>query len=173
MAGIEFDFEEQAANMEPAIRMLFQTYTDVMPYPHKFNDALVKAHLTGLDFAVRHNLWKEKAEHEAGILGPIMERIKQRAEEGGPDKALYGMFEANSCNYQLFEKIVNNKEGERSFPCPYKEMLDIVSILGTFIITWEDVHEKWCKPLWKSFARKIGVEVEVIPGEICCVKLKK
>ena len=173
MAGIEFDFEEQAANMEPAIRMLFQTYTDVMPYPHKFNDALVKAHLTGLDFAVRHNLWQEKAEHEAGILGPIMERIKQRAEEGGPDKALYGMFEANSCNYQLFEKIVNNKEGERSFPCPYKEMLDIVSILGTFIITWEDVHEKWCKPLWQSFARKIGVEVEVIPGEICCVKLKK
>ena len=122
---------------------------------------------------MRHNLWKEKAEHEAGILGPIMERIKERAKEGGPDKALYGMFEANSCNYQLFEKIVNNKEGERSFPCPYKEMLDIVSVLGTFIITWEDVHEKWCKPLWQSFARKIGVEVEVIPGEICCVKLKK
>ena len=42
MAGIEFDFEEQAASLEPAIRMLFQTYTDVMPYPHKFNDALAR-----------------------------------------------------------------------------------------------------------------------------------
>ena len=173
MPGIEFDFNEQSANLEPAVRMLFQTYTDVIPYPHKFNDALIKAHLTGLDFAIKHNLWKEKAEHEAGILGPILERIKERAKEGGPDKALHGMFEANSCNYQLFEKIVNNKEGERSFPCPYKEMLEIVSILGTFTITWEDVHEKWCKPLWQSFARNLGIEVEVIPGEICCVKLKK
>ena len=44
---------------------------------------------------------------------------------------------------------------------------------GEYSKAWEDVHEKWCKPLWQSFARKIGVEVEVIPGEICCVKLKK
>jgi len=152
MPGIEFDFNEQSANLEPAVRMLFQTYTDVIPYPHKFNDALIKAHLTGLDFAVKHNLWKEKAEH--------------------PNKGLWGMYEANSCNYQLFEKI-EIKDGERSFPCPYKEILEVSETLGTFTITWEDVHEKWCKPLWNAFAKKIGIEIEVIPGETCCVKIKK
>lgn len=172
MPGIEFDFSEQSAKLEPAVRMLFQTYTDVIPYPHKFNDALVKAHLTGLDFAVKHNLWKEKAEHEAYILGPILEMIKGWKEEEGPNKGLWGMYEANSCNYQLFEKI-EVKDGERSFPCPYKEILEISEALGTFTITWEDVHEKWCKPLWNAFAKKIGIEIEVTPGEICCVRIKK
>jgi hypothetical protein len=143
-----------------------------MPYPHKFNDALVKAHLTGLDHAVKHNLWKEKAEHEAYILGPILEMIGGWIEEQGPDKALYGMFEGNSCNYQLFEKI-EVREGERSFQCPYKEILEVSQPLGTFEITWEDVHEKWCKPLWNAFAKKIGIDIEVFPGETCTVKLKK
>ena len=76
-----------------------QKSTDNMPYPHKFNDALLKAHLTNLDFAVKHNLWKEHAEHEVYILGPILEMIKGWIPEHGPDRALYGMFEGNSCNF--------------------------------------------------------------------------
>jgi hypothetical protein len=98
--------------------------------------------------------------------------IKGWVPQQGPDKALYGMFEGNSCNYQLFEKI-EVKEGERLFKCPYKEMLEIVSTLGTHKITWDDVHNKWCIPLWKGFAEKIGIEIEVFPGETCRVKLKK
>jgi len=82
------------------------------------------------------------------------------------------MFEANSCNYQLFERIVV-KDCERSFPCPYKEMLEIVSVLGTFSIEWKDVCEKGCKPLWEAFAKRIDFELECIPGEICTVKIKK
>ena len=54
-----------------------------------------------------------------------------------------------------------------------KEMLEITSVLGTQQITWEDVHDKWCIPLWKGFAKVIGIEIEIIPGETCCVKLKK
>jgi hypothetical protein len=172
MPGLRFDFEKEAADLNPAIQMLIQTYTDNMPYPHKFNDALLKAHLTNLDFAVKHNLWKEHAKHEVYILGPILEMIKGWVPQQGPDKALYGMFEGNSCNYQLFEKI-EVKEGERLFKCPYKEMLEIVSTLGTHKITWDDVHNKWCIPLWKGFAEKIGIEIEVFPGETCRVKLKK
>ncbi len=30
MPGIEFNFAEQSANLEPAVRMLYQTYTDVL-----------------------------------------------------------------------------------------------------------------------------------------------
>jgi len=171
MPGIEFDFEKESADIAPAMRMIYQTYTDVMPYPHKFNDALLKAQLTSLDFAVRNNTWQEKAVHEAELLAPILEMIKGRKEEGGPDKGLYGMFEANSCNYQLFERI-DIKDGERSFPCPYKEMLEIVSVLGTFSIAWKDVCSKGCIPLWKEFAKRIGFELEYIPGEICTVKIK-
>ena len=72
MPGIEFDFAQQAANVEPAVRMLYQTYTDVLPYPHKFNDALLKAHLQGLDFAVnnlqdRFNA-QQVADHSCGRI---------------------------------------------------------------------------------------------------------
>jgi len=172
MPGMRYDFKEMSADLTPAIEMLLQTYTDNIPYPHKFNDALVKCHLTNLEFAIKHNLWKEHVEHEVHILGPILEMIKRWIPEQGPDKALYGMYEGNSCNYQLFEKI-DVREGERRFACPYKEMIDIVGSLGTFNLTWEDVHEKWCIPLWKGFAEKIGIDIEVTPGETCCVKLKK
>ncbi len=172
MPGIEFDFDEQSAALAPAIRMLFQTYTDVIPYPHKFNDALLKAHLNGINFAVNHNLWKEKAEYEAYILSPILEMISEWVKEKGSDFGLHGMFEATSCNYQLFEKI-EVRDGERLLKCPYKEMLERVSVLGTFTITWEDVHHKWCIPMWTAFAKKIGIDIEVIPGETCTVRLKK
>ncbi len=172
MPGIEFDFEKESADIAPAMRMIYQTYTDVMPYPHKFNDALLKANLVGLDLAVKHNLWQERAEHEAEILAPILEMIKGKKEEGGPDKGLYGMFEANSCNYQLFERI-EVKDCKRSFPCPYKEMLEIVSVLGTLSIELEDVCHKGCIPLWKEFAKRIDFELEFIPGDICTVKIKK
>ena len=172
MPGLRFNFDEATADMAPALQMLIQTYTDNMPYPHKFNDALLKAHITNLGFAVKHNLWQEHVDHEVYILGPILEMIKGWIPEKGPDKALYGMFEGNSCNYQLFEKI-EVKEGERLFQCPYKEMLEVVSVLGTNSITWDDVHNKWCIPLWKGFAEKIGIEIEVTPGETCRVALKK
>jgi hypothetical protein len=172
MPGTRFDFENEAANLTPAIQSLVQTYTDIMPYPHKFNDALVKAHLTNLDCGIKHNCWKEHVDHEVYVLTPIMEMIGSWIPEQGPDRALYGMFEGNSCNYQLFEKI-EIKDGERLLKCPYKEMIEIISRLGTQKVTWEDVHEKWCIPLWNGFAKKIGIEIEVIPGETCCVRLKK
>ena len=98
MPGMRFDFEKEAAEMTPAIQMLMQTYTDNMPYPHKFNDALLKAHITNLGFAIEHNLWKEHVEHEVYILGPILEMINGWIPEKGPDRAHFGMYEANSCN---------------------------------------------------------------------------
>ncbi len=171
MPGTRISLRE-AADITPAIEMLVQTYTDNMPYPHKFNDALLKCVLTNLDFAVRNNLWQEHVDHEVATLNPILEMIGSWIPEKGKERALYGMFEGNSCNYQLFEKI-EVSEGQRLFQCPYKEMIEITSVLGTQQIVWEDVCNKWCTPLWKGFAKVIGIEIEVTPGETCCVKLKE
>ena len=54
----------QREDLADAIKELVKTYSDTKPYPHKFNDALVKMHLRNLDFAVRKGLWKER-----GYLG--------------------------------------------------------------------------------------------------------
>lgn len=172
MPGFRFDLTSESADITPAIQVLLQTYTDNTPYPHKFNDALLKCLLTNLDFVVKNNLWKEHVDHEVATLRPILEMIGSWIPEKGIDRALYGMYEGNSCNYQLFEKI-EVLDCERRFQCPYKEMLEIVSVLGTIDLTWEDVHTKWCIPLWKGFAKTIGIEIEVEPGETCCVRIKK
>ena len=52
MAWLDGKFSERE-DLEDGIKVLVKTYSDTKPYPHKFNDALVKMHLRNLDFAVR------------------------------------------------------------------------------------------------------------------------
>jgi hypothetical protein len=162
----------QREDLADAIKELVKTYTDTKPYPHKFNDALVKMHLRNLDFCVRKGIWKERAEHYVWTLGVVVDRhIKKGVEMFGKDAFLWGNFERTSCSYQLYEHI-DIKEGERSFPCPFKPILDqIQKGMGTYQITWDDVHNKWCIPVWAGFAKNVGVEVRVEPGETCRVKV--
>jgi len=162
----------QREDLADAIKELVKTYSDTKPYPHKFNDALVKMHLRNLDFAVRKGLWKERAEHYVWTLGVVVDRhIKKGIEMFGKDAFLWGNFERTSCSYQLYEHI-DIKEGERSVPCPFKPILDqIQKTMGTYKITWDDVHNKWCIPVWSGFAKNAGVEIKVEPGEICRVRV--
>ena len=162
----------QREDLADAIKELAKTYSDTTPYPHKFNDALVKMHLRNLDFAVRKGLWKERAEHYVWTLGVVVDRhIKKGIEMFGKDAFLWGNFERTSCSYQLYEHI-DIKEGERSVPCPFKPILDqIQKTMGTYKIIWDDVHNKWCIPVWSGFAKNAGVEIKVEPGETCQVKV--
>jgi hypothetical protein len=162
----------QREDLADAIKELVKTYSDTKPYPHKFNDALVKFHLRNLDFAVRKGIWKERAEHYVWTLGVVVDRhIKKGVEMFGKDAFLWGNFERTSCSYQLYEHI-DIKEGERSVPCPFKPILDqIQKTMGTYKITWDDVHNKWCIPVWSGFAKNAGVEIKVEPGEICRVRV--
>ena len=162
----------QRDDLEDAIKVLVKTYSDTKPYPHKFNDALVKMHLRNLDFAVRKGFWKERAEHYVWTLGVVVDRhIKKGIEMFGKDAFLWGNFERTSCSYQLYDHI-EIKDGERLVPCPFKPILDqIQKGMGTYQITWDDVHNKWCIPVWSGFAKNVGVEIQVEPGETCRVRV--
>ncbi len=155
-----------------ALKVILQTYTDTDPYPHKFNDALVKLLLRDLDFVVTKGLDKEFADHYVYTLGALVNKyLKAGVEMLGKDLALWGMFERTSCSYQLYEKI-NIEENQRSFPCPYKAILGHTQkSLGTYTINWDDVHTKWCIPVWNGFATGAGVKIKVEPGETCMVKV--
>jgi hypothetical protein len=162
----------QREDLEDAIKVLVKTYSDTRPYPHKFNDALVKMHLRNLDFAVRQGFWKERAEHYVWTLGVVVDRhIKKGIEMFGKDAFLWGNFERTSCSYQLYEHI-EIKDGERAVPCPFKPILDqIQKGMGTYQITWDDVHNKWCIPVWEGFAKNVGIKLKIEPGETCRVKV--
>ena len=171
MAWLDGGFS-QREDLADAIKVLVKTYSDTRPYPHKFNDALVKMHLRNLDFAVRQEIWKERAEHYVWTLGVVVDRhIKKGIEMFGKDAFLWGNFERTSCSYQLYEHI-EIKDGERAIPCPFKPILDqIQKGMGTYQITWDDVHNKWCIPVWEGFAKNAGIKIKVEPGEICRVKV--
>jgi hypothetical protein len=172
LAWLDGGFSERD-DLADAMKSLVKTYNHTKPYPHKFNDALVKARLRQADFAVRKGLEEEFAEHEAHILSPILEgRVKRQVAEIGPDRFLFWNFERTSCSYQLYERI-DIKEGERSFPCPYKDILEEIDRgLGSYKITWNDVCTKLCTPRMEAFAKKAGgVKFTIEPGEICKVKV--
>lgn len=154
------------------LKALFKTYSITEPYPLKFNDGLVKIHLQSLDFAVRQGVEKEHAAHFVYVLGPVLERhIKPAVAKLGKNIFLWGIFERTSCSYQLYEHI-NIKEGERSFPCPYKNVLEYLNKdRGTYIIKWNDVCTKWCGLTWNGFAEVAGVKLKIKPGETCKVKV--
>jgi len=158
-----------------AFRVLIKTYSDTTPYPHKFNDALVKLILRDLDFVVRKGVEKQFVEDYVQRLGVLVNKHLQKGiDKFGKDVFLWAMFERTSCSYQLYEHI-DIKAGQRSFPCPFKPMLDRVnSSLGTYTITWDDIHDKWCTSIWNNFITGAGlknIKIKVEPGEICTVKV--
>jgi len=162
----------QRDDIEYALKSLYTTYDTTSPYPHKFNETLTKTHLRAVElFIKKKGLANKYVAHYITTMEPLLARIKKHIEKEGGDKGLEGMFEGTTCSYQLFERI-NIKPGERSFPCPYKEVLGhIDKWLGTFTIKWEDVCNNWCIPTWSGFAKKMGIKVAVQPGDECHVKL--
>lgn len=158
-----------------ALKMVEKTYSDVDPYPHKFNDAVVKLLLRDLDFAVRKGVEKEFCEDYVARLGAVVNKHLQKGvDQFGNDIFLWAIFERTSCGYQLYEYI-DIEKGKRSVPCPFKPMLGYMAKeMGTYKIVWEDVCSKWCGPLWNNFIKGAGltekIKIKVEPGDICTVR---
>jgi len=153
-----------------ALNVLFKTYSHTMPYQHKFNDALIKAWLNCVDFAVSKGEQKEFVEHYITTMKPILQRGKAKMATLGNDAALMTMFEGTMCSVQLFEEITV-KPNERSFSCPYKGILEVCKPLKMFSIEWKDVCNNLCVPLYTGFGKEMGVEIKMTPGEICSARI--
>jgi hypothetical protein len=171
LAWLDGTFHERD-DLGDAFKALVNTYSDVTPYPRKFNDALVRLHLRDLDFAVSRGVDKEFAAHFVLTLsGLIHQYIKPGIPRFGKDIFLWGIFERTTCSYQLYETI-DIKNCQRSVPCPYKPMLDnLKKELITYDITWNDVCSKWCIPVWQGFAGVAGVDIKVTTGLTCTVQV--
>ena len=171
MAWMDGKFNERE-DLGDAFKALVKTYSDVTPYPHKFNDALVKMQLRDFDFVFQKGMDKEFAAHFVSTLGVLINQyITKAIPKFGKDIFLWGIFERTSCSYQLYERIDISKN-QRTVPCPYKPILaQLDEELGTYQIEWKDVCEKWCIPVWEGFASVAGVKVKVQTGETCSVKV--
>jgi hypothetical protein len=153
-----------------AVNVLFKNYSKTIPYQHKFNDALVKAWLNSVDYAVSRGEQKEFIAHYIATMKPVLEMQKNKVARLGKETALTCMFEGTMCSVQLFEEITI-QPNERIFPCPYKQLLELCRSIKMFTIEWKDVCNSLCVPLYTGFGKELGVEIKMTPGEICSARM--
>ena len=165
-AKIQVNWDYEA--LGKGLAALFSTYSDTLPYQHRFNDELVKNHLLFLGFLKREGLVNKFLAYNLERMSFILDRIKDLVGKEGKEKALFSLFEGT--NYQLYEAI-NVEEGRRSFACPYEPIIEMSKRSGGFGFDRQFVCDNWCIPKWEGFSNNIGVQLEYQPGTTCRVVL--
>ena len=161
MAGTSSGFEGREELLGQAVALAIRTLKDSVPYQHEMNDALVKMHLTALQFAKDKGLVKELVEHDIKTMQPMRARMKGIIEKTGEKEiALIGMFDRTACLYQLCLDLKVEK-GRREFTFPFTTVLNISRRIGQFDMTSEEVHELWMKPRLHGYAACVGVKIDV------------
>ena len=161
MAGTSSGFEGREELLGQAVALAIRTLKDSVPYQHEMNDALVKMHLTALQFAKDKGLVKELVEHDIKTMQPMLARMKGIIDKTGEKEiALIGMFDRTACLYQLCLDLKIEK-GRREFTFPFTMVLNISRKIGQFDMTSEEVHELWMKPRLHGYAACVGVKIDV------------
>lgn len=154
-----------------AINAMVQICAVKHPYQHKFNDALVKAHLSNLRFHIKNGTAGEFIQFDVDNLHPIFKRIKSQAGKDWKRAILGAIFEGTGCSFLLYEKIYK-RPNERLVVCPFREGIQRNKRLWTTAkITIDDVCNNLCIPRWSGHAKKCDLDLKVIPGEICSIKI--
>jgi len=144
-----------------AVGVLMKTFMDTMPYVHEFNDALVKAHLSHIQFAKNHGLLDAMIEDDMKTMSPMLSRVRKSIEQtGNKELAMIAMFERTSCFYQMVATY-HSETGKRTWKSPFGLVLEMGTRIGQFDITEQDVHDLWLKPRLYGFAKQLGVEIKV------------
>ncbi|MSQ86942.1 MAG: hypothetical protein EXR10_08915 [Alphaproteobacteria bacterium] len=144
-----------------AVGVLMKTFMDTMPYVHEFNDAVVKSHLSHIQFAKNHGLLKEMIEDDQETMSPMLTRVKKSIEQSGnKELAMIAMFERTSCFYQMVATY-HSENGKRTWKSPFGLVLDMGTRIGQFDMTEQDIHDIWFKPRLYGYADQLGVKIKI------------
>jgi hypothetical protein len=154
-------FEGREEMLGKAVALAIKTLSDTLPYQHEMNDALVKLHLTTVQFAKNHGCIAELVAHDVKTMAPMLGRMRGAVEKtGNKDLALVGMFDRTACHYQLCMDT-KTEPGKRSFTSPYRTVLEMGRRIGQFDLTEQEVHDIWTKPRLQGYAAAVGVNIRV------------
>jgi hypothetical protein len=161
MLGTESGFEGRDDLLGKAVALAIRTIKDSVPYQHEMNDALVKMHLTTVQFAKSHGCLQELIAHDVKTMAPMLQRMRGAIEKtGNRELALVGIFDRTPCHYQLcLDTEVS--PGKRVFSSPWRLVLEMGRRIGQFDLTEQEVHEIWTKPRLQGYADAIGVKLRV------------
>jgi len=161
MLATSSGFEGREELLGQAVSMAIRTLKDSAPYQHEMNDALVKMHLTSVQFAKNEGVVRDYVEHDVKTMQPMLQRLKGMIEKTGEKEiALAGIFDRTTCLYQLCLDL-KSEPGKRSFTFPYTKVLEIGRRIGQFDLTPQELHETWLKPRILGYADVLGVKLNV------------
>jgi hypothetical protein len=161
MAATASGFEGREEMLGKAVALAIRTLKDGMPYQHEMNDALVKMHLTSVQFAKDNGIVQDYVEHDIRTMQPMLQRLKGMIDKTGEKEiALAGIFDRTTCLYQLCLDL-KTEPGKRSFTFPYTSVLEIGRRIGQFDLTPQDMHELWLRPRILGYAAVLGVPLKV------------
>lgn len=161
MLATSSGFEGREKLLGDAVSMAIHTLKDTAPYQHDMNDALVKMHLTSVQFAKNAGIVADYVEHDVKTMQPMLQRLKGMIEKTGEKEiALAGIFDRTTCLYQLCLDL-KSEPGRRSFTFPYSKVLEISRQQGLFDLSDEEMHQLWLKPRILGYAATLGVKLNV------------
>ena len=153
--------EGRESDVSESMQVLVRTMQIQIPYPHDMNDALLKAHLTAIQFAKDNNMLEQYVQHDRDTMQPLLDRTKNMIDKtGNKELALVMIFERTGCFFQmcLDAKI---QPGKRTFTFPFKKVLDAATRLGQFDRTEEELRDKWWRPRYAGYGEAVGVEFNI------------
>ncbi|MEQ8734559.1 MAG: hypothetical protein RIC29_06525 [Rhodospirillaceae bacterium] len=144
-----------------AVNVVLKTMADTMPYKHYFNDALVKAHLSHIQFAKDHGLLDEMIIKDQQTMLPMLDRIRSKIEETGETElGMIAMFDRTSCFYQMLDEW-DSEPGLRRYQEPFGYVLEFGKRIGQFDMTVEEIHEIYTKPRYHGYAAQLGLKLDI------------
>ena len=153
--------EGRESDVSESMQVLVRTMQIQIPYPHDMNDALLKAHLTAIQFAKDNNMLEQYVQHDRDTMQPLLDRTKNMIDKtGNKELALVMIFERTGCFFQmcLDAKI---QPGKRTFTFPFKKVLDAATRLGQFDLTEEELRDTWWRPRYAGYGEAVGVEFNI------------
>jgi len=147
------------------MNMVYKTLEDNESYQHEINDALVKQHLSHMQFAKDHKLVEEGVADEIKTESPMLKRVAKMIERtGDKELALKAVFDQTTCHWQL---VLDTEiaPGMRRYRSPWTNVLTQTTRMGQHDITEKWIHENWTIPRMQGYSKILGVELDVSPWQ--------
>ncbi len=148
-----------------AVGKAIKTISNDTPYQHEMNDALIKAHLTNLQFAKDNGLLEELVDHEVKTQSFMILRVGKMIRDGGsPELATIALTERTACFYQLVQEYERTGTTMR-WKTPYGNVLNVTRQLGQHNLTEQEIHEVYTIPLMRKQAELMDMDIEFSPWQ--------
>lgn len=148
-----------------AVAKAIKTISNDTPYQHEMNDALIKAHLTTIQFAKNNGMLKELIDHEVKTQSFMIVRVGNMIRNGGsPELATIALTERTACFYQLVQEYKRTGTTMR-WKSPYGNVLAVSRPIGQHNLTEQEVYEVYTTPLMQKQAEVMGMELDMSPWQ--------